>query len=519
MFSAYVLNRIALTVVQGKDEDYAFTIFESLNTTGEPLTAFETFLPRVVMAENIRDYQGSDAHEHMKAVQSYLNRFGVGEKLQNATRELLVTFALAETGKKLSKRLPDQRVYMKETFDCHKNVADDRATYLRHLSDTATFVGTTWEPAKDTARQLAELPTTAMTDTVKLCLGFLNALNHNIAVAPLVRFYSEAIHAEEGEARDNCIADFETAIKAITAFTVFWRATRRGTGNIDSQYRAVMAGDSLTGMGPLARGWADPGPNKPAPTVDAAALKKELAARLSSTDKRYGGIPNLASFLVTASALPLYTISRPLTRFLLLAAYHDTIEDPDHPGLIMQGKAGIASCLTSDGWDDESHLTIEHIAPQQATPGWDQFFYSQKESIHKLGNLVLAPGAANTSLSSRPWNEKKVLYEALGAATTEDAKSILNNSGLTFAQTTEDLAQMSRYLPHLRALGLRTDEWTPSFMDDRSEVLLRLVYARLKDWLGLEWSESSQAPLVQIDADVDIDEDELDFGQEEELTA
>jgi hypothetical protein len=34
MFAAYVLNRIALTVVQGKDEDYAFTIFESLNTTG-----------------------------------------------------------------------------------------------------------------------------------------------------------------------------------------------------------------------------------------------------------------------------------------------------------------------------------------------------------------------------------------------------------------------------------------------------------------------------------------------------
>ena len=54
MFAAYVLNRIALTVVQGKDEDYAFTIFESLNTTGEPLTAFETFLPRVVMAEKIR---------------------------------------------------------------------------------------------------------------------------------------------------------------------------------------------------------------------------------------------------------------------------------------------------------------------------------------------------------------------------------------------------------------------------------------------------------------------------------
>ena len=57
----------------------------------------------------------------MRAVQSYLDRFDVGEKLQNATRELLVTFAFAETGKKLSKRLPDQRVYMKDTFDRHKD--------------------------------------------------------------------------------------------------------------------------------------------------------------------------------------------------------------------------------------------------------------------------------------------------------------------------------------------------------------------------------------------------------------
>ncbi|MEW1837423.1 DUF262 domain-containing HNH endonuclease family protein [Nonomuraea angiospora] len=511
MFAAYVLNRIALTVVQGKDEDYAFTIFESLNTTGEPLTAFETFLPRVVMAEKVQDYRGSDAHERMKAVQSYLDRFGVGERLQNATRELLVTFALAETAKKLSKRLPDQRVYMKDTFDRHKDSDDDRAAYLRHLSDTATFVGTTWEPAKEAPRQLVGLPASAMTDTVKLCLAFLNDLNHTIAIAPLLRFYSEAVHAEEGEERDKRITEFEAAIKAITAFTVFWRATRSGTGGIDSQYRAVMAGDSpLTGMGPLAR--AVPNSKQPEPTVDAQALKKELAARLSNKDKKYGGIPNLVSFLAAAKSLPLYKNSRPLTRFLLLAAYHDTIEDPDNPGLIKQGKAGVAPCFTSDGWSDETHFTIEHIAPQQATGGWDQDFYSEKgiadKTVHKIGNLVLAPGAANTSLSSRPWTEKKVLYAALGATTTEEAKTILNDSGLAFAQSTEELAQMSRYLPHLRALGQRDAEWDPDFMDQRAEVLLRLAYARLKDWLGIAWSESTTDPVVRhVDDEVEPDED------------
>lgn len=511
MFAAYGLNRIALTVVQGKDEDYAFTIFESLNTTGEPLTAFETFLPRVVMAEKIQDYQDSDAHAYMKAVQGYLDRFDVGDKLQNATRDLLVTFALAETGEKLSKRLPDQRVYMRDTFEGHKDSADGRSAYLRHLRDTAAFVGNTWEPANNSPRALPGLEATAMTDTVKLCLAFLNSLNHTIAIAPLVRFYSEAVHADEGEAREKRIAEFEKAIKAITAFTVFWRATRRGTGNIDSQYRAVMAGPSLTGMVPLARQSTVPTVSSSDPIVDAEALKKELVARLSHP--KHGAIPNLPSFLADASALPLYKMARPLTRFLLLAAYHDTIEDPGNPGLIIQGKAGVASCFTADGWADETHLTVEHIAPQQATGGWDEEFYSDKETVHKLGNLVLAPNAANASLSSRPWNEKKVLYAALGAPTADDAKSILTSSGLTFAQSTEDLTALSRYLPHLRALGQREDELNPAFMDQRAVVLLRLAYTRLKGWLGLELSDSSSDQVVKVD-DVEIENGELDENED-----
>ena len=246
-----------------------------------------------------------------------------------------------------------------------------------------------------------------MTDTVRLCLSFLSALNHTIAIAPLVRFYSEAVQAEEG-GKGPSAYEFETAIKSITAFTVFWCcATRRGTGNIDSQYRAVMAGDSLTGMGPLARQRAGSGASKVDPILDAEALKMELAARLS--DSEYGGIANLASFLASASALPLYTISTPPTRFLLLAAYHDTTEDPLNPGLIIRGKTGVAACFTADGWANETHLTIEHIAPRQATSGWDDDFYSQKETVgsNKLGNLVLAPGDANASLKLVPGTRRR----------------------------------------------------------------------------------------------------------------
>ena len=51
LFSHYVLKSIILTRVETNDEDAAFDIFDSLNTTGAPLTAIETFKSRVMSFE------------------------------------------------------------------------------------------------------------------------------------------------------------------------------------------------------------------------------------------------------------------------------------------------------------------------------------------------------------------------------------------------------------------------------------------------------------------------------------
>jgi hypothetical protein len=61
----------------------------------------------------------------------------------------------------------------------------------------------------------------------------------------------------------------------------------------------------------------------------------------------------------------------------------------------------------------------------------------------------------------------------------------------------------------LRALGQRNVEWDPAFMEQRAQVLLRLAYARLKDWLDLEWSESSADRVVHVHEETDVDEDDL----------
>jgi hypothetical protein len=484
MFAGYALNRIALTIVQGKDEDYAFSIFESLNTTGEPLTAFETFLPQVVMAEGIGSYLKTDSAKHMADVQLYLDQFGVGDKLQTATQDLLVTFALTESGFKLSKRLSEQRKYMTRTFHLHKDDQSSREAYILNLKDTATFLRATWDPVPGN-RELVGLPT-AMTDEVKLCLAFLIDLKHTITIPPLVRFYSVACNGADDQVRAAKGREFEDAVKAITAFTVLWRATRQGTGNIDGQYRALMdGGDSLTDMGPLAREKEDGVKGKPKsqPEVDVQKLKHELRSRLTGSE--HGGVADRDSFVRSAVGLPIYNINKKLTRFLLLAAYHDTVAHRDDPGQIMSAKDGVVPFLTPDGWLNEESFTIEHIAPQAMAIGWDQALYEDKDSVHQLGNLVLVPQRANSSLGARSWEEKRVLYRALGANTPEEAKVILDESGLSFAETTEELAKISRHLPQLAAVGERTGEWDLAFMEARGKVLLGLAYDRLKGWLDL----------------------------------
>lgn len=268
--------------------------------------------------------------------------------------------------------------------------------------------------------------------------------------------------------------------------------------------------NSATGLPALARsgstGAASPSPNS-------AALQKELATRLSKN----GEIPNMATYKARAKNVPLYNVNGPLTRFVLLAAYHDSVEDPASPGLIHSGKVGSAVCLTADGWGQSVHTTIEHIAPRDSASDWADEFYADKDIVHRIGNLVLAPTDANSSLNNRPWPQKRILYTALGARSKEEAREVLTTAaaaGVTFAQTTEELAQLSSHMPHLRSLGERAGDWDVVFCELRAERLLELAYTRLAPWLGMDPHAAEDAGVVAATHDEDVDDYMLDDEEE-----
>ena len=486
LLASYTLGRVALTVVRGKNEDYAFTIFESLNTTGEPLTAYETFKPRVVMAETLEKFESSKSREYLNHVSDYLSSFKVGEPLQNATRDLLISFACAETGFKLSKRLADQRKYLNEEFERYEANPKTRMEFVQHLCDVADFTSSAWG-AKDSHPSLPGLPVEATTDAVKLCLAFLYSLNHSVTIAPMVRYYSRAVWtAESHKARYS--KDLEGAIKALAAFSALWRASRRGTANIDQQYREMLAGNNerTTKMPALARSLRkDAKVGTASPVVDLELLKAELRARLAHPE--IGGIDTQDAFIREAALVPAYLNGRDVARFILLAAYHDSIADPAGNGLIVKGKPAVSPCLTYDGYRDDRNFSLEHIAPQDSASQWAADIYTNKEVVHRIGNLVLIPGLENKSLSSRPWEQKKVLYRALGASSHADATKILadatSNDGIEFVDSTQDIVSRSKHLPQVSAIGSHAGPWDAAFIEIRSKRLLGMAWNELYKWL------------------------------------
>ena len=70
VLASFLLNGVLVIDVKAPDEDYAFALFEPLNTTGQQLTALETLKPLVVQSEGgIGSYSGSPSEMSFSRVE------------------------------------------------------------------------------------------------------------------------------------------------------------------------------------------------------------------------------------------------------------------------------------------------------------------------------------------------------------------------------------------------------------------------------------------------------------------
>lgn len=469
----YLLLRVTVAVVTAKREEYGFDMFEALNTTGEPLTAIETFKPRVIQAEGLVDWKTSPSKVSFDRVDAHLDRQGSGstDKRQSATSALLIPFALAQDGKRLGKRLNEQRQYLRTSYDEH-SAPDGKRAFMATLAQVVAFSDGPWAAA----REVEDLQSSELAKQAALGVAALERGGHDIVIAPLSRYYAAyRLTTGEGE-RAEKLREFLEAARTCAGFYGLWRAGQSGTGGIDDVWRTAMQGDGT--LKPLAR---KQGRLEDVPPV--ADLRKFLQERLTAK------LGDRDSWIRRASVQPIAGYNA-LTRFLLLAAGNDTVPDEASPGLVKRGRDGIAPLLDLARWNDESSLTVEHVAPQNPADGanWDRAIYDTPDMVNCLGNLTLLPVKENASVGNRDWTLKRLLYRCYSSSTLDEADALLTQAaaeGLEISEDSQQIVQKARYLPLVKALSEHEAEWDAAFVATRSERLAGLAYDTLATWLGI----------------------------------
>ncbi|MEL6692944.1 MAG: DUF262 domain-containing HNH endonuclease family protein [Pseudomonadota bacterium] len=472
IFAHYAQQRMAFTVVESRNEDDAFDMFEALNTTGEPLTAFETFEPRIIESEGLETYEDSEAHTQVQRVKNYLDQFIQDTtRVQKNTSDLLVSFALSDTGRKLGGKLNEQRRYLRRRFD-EPGTAKSRSAFIHRLGDVADFMSTAWEVDKDTA-----LKPLAFTDEqTTVCLDYLRRLNHTVTVAPLSRFFGRALEAgTEDGADERARSDLRGAIKACAAFTALWRGAFGTTANIDAVYRALMAeGDGTTALA------AEPKDRKS--IVSLPLLKSVLKAALARES-----IDTSARWAAKVKSTPLYRQSRPTVLFLTSAAAKDAVADNADPGLSKLGRTGVNDTFSTTAWQQFVEMEVEHVAPQSGSSGtWDQQIYDDGDLVHTLGNLTLLRKEQNIVMSDHSWAKKRLGFKALSAKTHEAFEAVrgeAKQNGLSLPATGEAVLASSAYAPLLVPIAEKTTDWDAGFVEQRSVRLAELAWDQLYAWL------------------------------------
>lgn len=471
VFHKYFNTRMAWTVVTTRSEDDAFDMFEALNTTGEPLTAFETFKPKIIETEGLLNYEGSPVHKNVARIEEYLEAFKKADERQKATSELLIPMALAETGDKLQKNLSDQRRYLREYFDRLDSI-DEKREVVASLANLSALVRTGWsspepEPVLEAIGKFD--------DEAGFCFQSLRQLKHAVVIGPLSRFYDEFRRSDD-EARHQRKNEFVAAIKATAAFSMLWRGALGGTENIDAIYRTVMRdGCPEDSILPLAKR-----PKNGLGAVSLNGYKRVLLARLLEK------FPNREAWVKAASRVPIYNYSKDVAKFLLIVSSDDAYLDAANPGITIRGQKDLAPTIRANAWSSEVNYSIEHIAPQSNKPqGWKEELYDDAHTVHRLGNLILLPGDPNSYINKRPWEQKRQIYSYLCAKTADEAEAIKAKFAFPISPPANRILGKSGYLSMCSAISLYDAEWNLNIVNQRSIRLAELAYDRIIGWLKL----------------------------------
>ena len=467
VFGQFLLNQVFLIDVRALDEDTAFSLFEPLNTTGQPLTPVETLRPLAVTAEGGLDtYSGSRSDIAFQRVSRY-----VPDELQATERSkrvssLLTSFALGQDGKKLEHDMLEQRRYLRTAYDKATDLEAKRV-FVEGIADTATFLSDVWEDAESPL-------ITGGSPADRLTLEVLKGSRHLIVVPLLVRYFERAEQLETLEAAE----DFRTVARAALAFWTIWRSSRTTTGGIDGIHRGLIkSGWPATSLPPLARSTTAVSA-MPEPGEIKAAFRSLLESKLAVADED--------SWSLRVNSQQLYETARVLAKYILLCAHDDAVHDSSTPGHAVRGATGSWPILSLEVW--RAHYSVEHIAPQNRRStdlSYASDLYDEGD-INRLGNLTLLPADLNGLLGRRPWPFKREVFQMVSMTDKDQRIAALKEGDLYgLGAKSKALLESADFMPFCKFVAThQADVIDREYISERGKRLAALAWERL--WADLE---------------------------------
>jgi Protein of unknown function DUF262/Protein of unknown function (DUF1524) len=424
-FCDYLLTKCQCIQVVADDEDGAFRMFEALNSTGSPLTAFEVFRSKALRerpevkfdkTEQFLDYDNSDR-----------------DQVTKNSNELIFVLAQTYSGYRCRKSF----VHLKKYLDSQLHSQE----FMEAFETGAQFLKTVWGDQSATD--------TWFDAETKDNIQFLKASKHQIVLPLLMRYYQTNPQ------------QLPKVIRAVVAFYSLWRAAFP-TNSLPDIYRGLLTSYGAHDMSMSPRSEK----NKPAAVRNLLKSPKQLADYFrNALDVRLGspssGMSSLDHWVSKQTNFD-YEQAKSIIRLFIIIDMGNTYK----PNL-----------LGPNPWtklDD-----IDHIFPEAGSPA--------PSNLHKIGNLTFLPPVVNKSIKDMQWHKKKDIYSLLCAATRQPVPPTHFAGGdpLPSAVSSYLADSTSPCLAHLGSISSHT-AWDEKAIDARSVKMLSNIWKVLYEkWLTL----------------------------------
>jgi hypothetical protein len=471
----YLLERCCFTLIQPLNDDWAFDMFQSLNASGTPLTAIETFKPLVVNTSNLENpntpFKGSSADLSFEKINKLFNNINSAAQKSKMTNDFLTSLAIVIDGYKLTSHFSHQRKWLDKTYE-DLNEFKVQEKYINFLGNYACFYKDIWIDYEGKDNQII-LPISSnnQAELAYITLLYLHKSNHKMAVTILGSFYNAVL-----EGKENSIKNFVEACKALCAFYTIWRSAQNNSG-LDNVYRQFFKGENEKGVKVNPHNWLK---NKDFKIED---LKSYLSDVLKDQD-----LYEKSKWLKKSTKFLNYK-SKSIVQFLLILSAHDTIADPSSKGLMKVSTEGVSNYLTIEKWNSKGVATIEHIAPQTQDDSWDKNLYNDDELYQSIGNLTLLPTQVNSSAGNKGWKEKLLYYKHLSEQDPDKLKELdtkAKSAGVNLNPDTIKLLQSANYNDHIKSIVTIGEEghWDSLLVTKRTERILSISWDRMINWIS-----------------------------------